>query len=72
MYFGIHTSTQLNTMQTKLLGAKNYFDLMPLEENIIATTLLLWWGEFFSVAEELVIECLAPDLPISYRQNHCC
>lgn len=45
---------------------------MLLEENIIATTLLLLWGEVFSVSEELAIECLAPDLPISYRQNHCC
>lgn len=43
---------------------------MLLEENIIATTLLLLWGEVFSVS--LAIECLAPDLLISYRQNHCC
>lgn len=45
---------------------------MLLEENIIATTLLLLWGEVFSVSEELAIECLVPDLPISYTQNHCC
>lgn len=27
---------------------------------------------FFSASEELAVECLAPDLPISYRQYHCC
>lgn len=54
--YSSYTAVKHDTNQT--LRTKNYFDLVLLEENIMATPLLVLGGGFFSASEEPAVECL--------------